>query len=290
MALDLDAPSERRLWPPPLLPARLRAPRRPRLWQEVLLMGLGYWVYSLIRNGVPAREGAALTRAVQVLNFERHLHIAVEHSANLALASVHWLSLTADYWYATMHFIVTLAVLGWLWRWHPLRYRAARTVLVATNLVALIGFWTFPLAPPRMLIARGFIDTVVRDHIWGSWGSSGIDAASNQFAAMPSMHIGWSLWCAIVIVSVARRRWVKTLAVLYPIVTFAVIVGTANHFVLDAVGGAGALFCGFAVQRLLSGSWGLKATPMPVRVPLPRLAPRRSADAERLPPHRREVS
>jgi hypothetical protein len=70
---------------------------------------------------------------------------------------------------------------------------------------------------------------------------------------MPSLHIGWALWCAVVIVALAERRWVRALGALYPLATLFVIVATANHFLLDAVGGAVALACGFAVQRLLSG-------------------------------------
>jgi hypothetical protein len=70
---------------------------------------------------------------------------------------------------------------------------------------------------------------------------------------MPSLHVGWSLWCAVAIVALAERRWVRVLGALYPCATLFVIVGTANHFLLDAVGGALALAAGFAVQRVLSG-------------------------------------
>jgi hypothetical protein len=70
---------------------------------------------------------------------------------------------------------------------------------------------------------------------------------SNQYAAMPSLHTAWSLWCAVAIVRVARRRWVKILAVCYPICTVLVIMGTANHFILDAVGGLVSLTCGLLI-------------------------------------------
>lgn len=186
-----------------------------------------------------------------MLRLEQVLRVGVERSVNGALAEVHWVAVAADYWYATMHFIVTIAVLTWLWRRHPLRYRSARSVLMATNLVALVGFWAFPLAPPRML--PGFVDTVVVYGTWGSWATSGVAAASNQFAAMPSMHVGWSLWGALVILSLARRRWVRLLAALYPLITLVVIIGTANHYVLDAAGGVAALVCGFMTQRMLAG-------------------------------------
>src|SRR5207253_78686 len=115
------------------------------------------------------------------LSAEHWVHIDVEHTLNRALAAVGWLAQCADYWYATMHFAVTIGVLAWLYLRHPLQYRSVRSVLYATNIVALVGFWLFPLAPPRLMEGQGYIDTVVKFHTWGSWGSSGVDAASNQF-------------------------------------------------------------------------------------------------------------
>jgi hypothetical protein len=236
---------------PVLLPPRLREARRPRLWEEVLFIGASYFLYSLIRNGVPTHERLAFHRASQILVVERWLHINVELGLNKAVAGVEWLAQSADYYYATMHFAVTIGVLVWLYLRRPMQYRRVRTVLYATNIVALVGFWLFPLAPPRML--HGYIDTVVVFHTWGSWGSSGVDAASNQFAAMPSLHIGWSLWCAVVLVKLSTRTWVRIAGALYPVVTCLVIMATANHYILDAAGGVVALMLGFAIQRLLSG-------------------------------------
>jgi PAP2 superfamily len=236
---------------PGLLPRRMRAIRRPRLWEEVLFIGGSYLLYSLIRNGVPTHERLAFHRASQLLTAEHWVRLDFELTLNKALAGVNWLAQVADYYYATMHFAVTIGVLAWLYLRHPLHYRPVRTALYATNIIALVGFWLFPLAPPRML--HGYVDTVVQFNTWGSWGSSGVDAASNQFAAMPSLHIGWSLWCACAIVMLAKRNWVKVLGALYPVVTCLVIMATANHYILDAAGGVVALMLGFGVQRLLYG-------------------------------------
>jgi hypothetical protein len=245
-----------------LRPQRWTSARRPRIWEELLFIGVAYELYSLIRNGVPTRAANAFANAYSVLSLERGLHLDFEPAVNSAMAGVHWLSLTAAYWYAIMHFVVTIGVLVWLWRVHPLRYRAARSVLMITNLVALIGFWAFPLAPPRML--PGFVDTVARDHIWGEFASAGVASASNQFAAMPSMHVGWSLWCGIVLLSLSRRRVVRLLGMLYPVITLLVIIGTGNHYILDAVGGVTAFACGLCVQRLRSGQSALAS---PVTLP-----------------------
>jgi hypothetical protein len=260
--------------PVALLPERIRGVRRPHWWQELLFVGICYELYSLVRNAVPEHERPAFRRAADLLNVEHRLHIGVEHSVNAFVASRDALAYICNYYYATLHFVVTIAVMLWLYHRHPLRYRSLRTVLIVTNIVALLGFWLYALAPPRMLPQRGFVDTVVSFHTWGSWGSSGVDSASNQFAAMPSLHIGWSLWCAIVVYSLARRWWVRTLAVLYPLCTLFVIVGTANHYLLDAVGGAFVVGAGFATERLLSGRTPFGPLPITAtasaRVPAPR--------------------
>ena len=253
-----------------LLPERIRAQRRPRWWQELAFIAICYELYSLVRNAVPDQEGRALHRAVDLLSFEQSLHINVERTLNGAIAHSAVLANICDYYYATLHFAITIAVMVWLYRRHPLRYRALRTVVMATTLVGLVGFWLFALAPPRMLAARGFIDPIVTFHTWGSWGSSGIDSASNQFAAMPSLHIAWSLWCATVLVRLARRRWVKVLAAVYPVATLFVILATANHFLLDAVGGALAVVIGFAAQRALSGRPAFAGPPVQRRIDVPR--------------------
>jgi hypothetical protein len=233
------------------LSARLRAVRPPRWWQEIGFIAIVYYLYSLVRNAVPSHEAGAFSRARNILSIERSLHVDIERHLNQLVDHQHWLAYICNYYYSTLHFAVTIGVLVWLYIKHPLRYRAIRSVLLITNVVALLGFWFISVAPPRML--PGFVDTVVKYHTWGSLASPGLAKASNQFAAMPSLHIGWSLWCALAIVVLAKRTWVRVLGALYPVATLFVIVGTANHFVLDAVGGVVTLGVAIVIQRLVSG-------------------------------------
>ncbi|MFF2132441.1 phosphatase PAP2 family protein [Streptomyces olivochromogenes] len=233
---------------------RLRTPRRPRFWFEILLIAVSYWTYSLIRNAVPEQKQEALRNADWLWRLEHHLGIAVEQSVNHAVNSATWLIVGMNYYYATLHFVVTLGVLVWLYRSHPGRYAAARLALFATTAVALLGYYFFPLAPPRLMIGGDFVDTVVVHHTWGSMASGDLKHMSNQYAAMPSMHIGWSLWCGLSIFALAAVPWVRALGLLYPAATLLVIVSTANHFWLDAVGGMLCLAFGFAVARLWYGA------------------------------------
>ncbi|MCB5169314.1 phosphatase PAP2 family protein [Streptomyces bambusae] len=232
----------------------LRTPRRPRLWFEILLIAISYWTYSLIRNAVPEQKAEALRNADWIWRAEHTLGIAVEKTVNHAVDSVTWLIVGMNYYYATLHFIVTIGVLVWLYRSHPGRYAATRLVLFATTAVALVGYYFYPLAPPRLMTGENFIDTVLVHQTWGSMASGDLKNMSNQYAAMPSMHIGWSLWCGLTIFALASAPWARILGLLYPAATLVVIVATANHFWLDAVGGLLCLAFGYAVSYAWYGA------------------------------------
>lgn len=238
---------------------------RPRLWVEFALITVAYSAYSMIRNAASGHEAAAFRRAEAILQVEQALHIDFELMINRAADRITWLIVGMNYYYATLHIAVTLAVLIWLYHSHPSHYRAARTALAATCAIALAGFYLFALAPPRFLTHYGFVDTVAVHDTWGSMASGDVGTLSNQYAAMPSLHIGWSLWCATAIVMLARYRWVRVLGAIYPVATLIVIVATANHFVLDAVGGVLVLAAGFAVQRMITKrpAYGDRREPVP---------------------------
>ncbi|MET7688426.1 phosphatase PAP2 family protein [Streptomyces sp. NPDC005483] len=251
---DAAAPDSLTAADRPGLLRRLRTPSRPRLWFEILLIAVSYWTYSQIRNAVPEQKTEALRNADWIWRMEHHLGIAVEESVNHAVNSVTWLVVGMNYYYATLHFVVTLSVLVWLYRSHPGRYAATRLVLFATTGVALVGYYLYPLAPPRLMTRGDFVDTVMVHQTWGSMASGDLKHMSNQYAAMPSMHIGWSLWCGLTIFALASVPWVRVLGLVYPAATLVVIVATANHFWLDAVGGILCLLFGYTVARLWYGA------------------------------------
>jgi PAP2 superfamily len=236
-----------------LFPNRLLRHRPPRLWQEALLIALGYFLYGRVRNLVPEHVSPAMRHGRAVQHLQQDLHLNFELTVNQFVATHEWLAQVMDYYYATLHFVVTPACLLWLFLAHSRVYRGARTVLFVTSLLALAGFWLYPLAPPRLLPQYGYIDTLLKFHTWGSLADPKIAQHSNQFAAMPSLHIGWALWCGAAIFFCARRLWVRLLGALYPLGTLAVIVGTANHFFIDAVAGLVVFLGGVGAQYLMSG-------------------------------------
>ncbi|WP_058044635.1 bifunctional glycosyltransferase 87/phosphatase PAP2 family protein [Streptomyces roseifaciens] len=226
---------------------------RSNVLLELMLLRVGYWVYSFIRAQATGERSLAEAHGRQILGIEEFLHIDVEHGFNHFVAGIGWLTDSMNYYYGTFHFLVPVSLLVYLYVRRPGTYRWARTALSLATLMALAGFWAYPLAPPRLMPGLGFIDTANGPQDLAHPDFGALTELSNQYAAMPSLHIGWSLWCGVVIAAVAPKPWMKCLGMLYPLLTLSVIVGTANHYVLDAVGGALVVLSGFAVQYALSG-------------------------------------
>lgn len=245
------APRGRPFPPPPRVTLRDVA-WSPRLWRELALIAVFYAAYTLVRVLIPHNEAAAYAHADQIMRLEHALGPNLERWLNHALIQAPALAKAADIFYATAHFAVTLAVLVWLYRARPRHYRWLRTSLLLATAVALIGFWVYPLAPPRFMTGQGFVDPVTAFHSFGLYSSPQAGALTNQFAAMPSMHAGWALWCAVALIVSTRRPAVRAIASLYPVVTIVVIFSTANHYLLDAVVGvtvmAFALFAGLILH------------------------------------------
>ncbi len=159
--------------PPVPAPRRQQRPsarRTARLAAELALIAAGYLCYTLLRNAVPTHEPTARLRAGELLRWESAAHLDPERTLNTALAGLRPLAVAADYYYATAHFLVVIAVALWAARRAPGAARRLRAVFYTLNGLGLAGFWLFPLAPPRLLTGYGFIDTVVAFHTWGSWG------------------------------------------------------------------------------------------------------------------------
>ncbi|WP_222315270.1 bifunctional glycosyltransferase 87/phosphatase PAP2 family protein [Streptomyces cavourensis] len=237
----------------PLLPFWRRVLHRPNLLLELLLIRVVYSAYAQVRLAATAGRPLAEEHGRQIHAIEQWLHIDIELWVNHTVVEITWLREFFDYYYSTFHFIVPLAILGVLYARRPADYRWARTSIGFATVLALVGFWLYPLAPPRLMPGLGFIDTIhgVQDFAKPDYGT--LTGVTNQYAAMPSLHFGWSLWCGVVIVILAPKLWMKALGLLHPLFTIAAIVATANHWVLDAVGGALVVSLGFGLTYLLSG-------------------------------------
>jgi hypothetical protein len=268
---------------PVAAPARLR-PAAPRLrwWREVVYTVGIYLVYSTVRNqfgsaGGPDghANGIAYGHALDIIQIERVIGLYVEPALQ------RWyLDLPADGWigfwnvfYGTAHFIVTAVALIWLYRRDKVRYPVWRNTLAFTTVFALVGFASFSLMPPRLLDETfdrfgpppevndeaaehgNMVDTLATYPTFWSFDSETMKDISNQYAAMPSLHIAWATWAALVLLPMVRRRWVRALVWLHPFATLFCIMVTANHYWIDALGGLVILGAGYLAGRALAGYW-----------------------------------
>jgi hypothetical protein len=261
-------------------------PTRLRWWKEIAYGVAVYAVYWAVRNrfgSAGGDPGPAFGHAEDIIDLERWLHLYVEPHVQEWYLDLPGRGLIRAWnvYYGLAHFVVTLGALVLLFKRDKVRYPLWRNTLAFTTCLAVVGFAAYSLMPPRLLDdpgefgacqlyapeaaaadgARagegacdeyGYVDTVERYGGWISFGNEGYKDVSNQYAAMPSMHIGWSTWVALVLAPLARRRWTKALAVLYPMLTLFCIVVTANHYWIDGVGGLVCLAAGYAVARAVT--------------------------------------
>ncbi|MFF0018796.1 phosphatase PAP2 family protein [Streptomyces sp. NPDC005374] len=249
---------------------------RLRWWTELPLIVLVYACYSAGRLLAPNDVTGAVDHGLAILRIEKFLHINAEHPLNRLFTSESWIGVPADFWYASLHYLVTPAVLIWLFRSHAVRYRAARTWLMTSTFMGLIGFTLLPTCPPRLLSAgHGFVDTMAQYSSYGWWGGEasaprGMGDMTNQYAAMPSLHVGWALWCGVMLWRYGRTRTTKVAAVAYPLITTIVVMGTANHYFLDAVAGAVVMGLGFLLAPYVTRAAGRAAAGVRARIsPVP---------------------
>ncbi|MFC4331543.1 phosphatase PAP2 family protein [Streptomyces andamanensis] len=264
----------------PQTEAPARAPRaeapprtRPRWWTELPLILLVYGCYSAGRLLVRGDVAGAVDHGLSILHIEKVLRINFEHPLNRLFTREPWLGVPADFWYASLHYVVTPAILVWLFRRRAASYRTARTWLMTSTFIGLIGFTLLPTCPPRLLSpGHGFVDTMAHYSSYGWWGGDasaprGMGGMTNQYAAMPSLHVGWALWCGVMLWRHGGTRWAKAAGVAYPTLTAIVVMGTANHYFLDAVAGVAVMGVGLLLAPYVLRAADRARTLLAARVP-----------------------
>lgn len=220
-------------------------PRRivgPLLVEVALFMALTVvyeWARALVR---PDDSTAALANAATIVDMESAVGLYVEADVQRFFnglpggeASVAWL-------YTATHTPGFICFFAWLWWRHRDRFRFVWLWFWLGHAVAVMVFWLWPLAPPR-LTAAGFED-VTKETLKLGGALDWFQSLRNEYAAMPSLHVGYTIFFATVItlIGVTRKRW---LAWLWPGAMLVVVMATANHFWLDAVGGALVMATGY---------------------------------------------
>lgn len=221
---------------------------------EVSLLAVLYVGYSASRLLASNDRAEALDRARALLGLEQTWHLDVERALNSWLVQHDLLAVASSYWYATTHYLVTAAVLVWLFVRRPGLYPRARTALVVASLAGLACYLAMPTAPPRFV--EGYSDVLALHSQAGWWGGDasapkGLGDITNQLAAFPSLHAGWALWVAIVVAHAGVHRAWRVAGGVYALVTAFVVVGTGNHWMLDVVGGWAVVAAAWVVVEIV---------------------------------------
>ena len=220
-----------------------------------------YLVYTMVRWAVVDRgEDVGDRNARYLLRFEAWLGIDIERSVQQWVLRHPDLVWFFDHYYVFAFFPVLVGASIWGYRAAPVAFQTARRVFAVSLAMALAVFALVPLAPPRLLPSSfGYIDTLMLygPHYYGdSSGASlfnaygSIPSMVNEYAAMPSMHVGWSMIAGwLLYVASGRRRWVGVLAATHVLLMETVVVATGNHYVVDGLAGVLVVLAAVGVVR-----------------------------------------
>jgi hypothetical protein len=218
-----------------------------RYWRivfEILFIVPAYTAYQLVRGMVGGNGGEAFDNAVRLIHIERQLGIFYEATLQQLILPKGWMVDVFNYIYIYGHLPVIIFVAIWLYARHRPNYALFRNAFLISGVIALIGFSTVPLAPPRYMPEFGFTDTIIHAKSYYVLQSPKI---VNQYAAMPSLHFGWDLLVVVAIGVNTGITWLRRSTVFLPFVTLGGIVLTGNHYFLDAAAGAFVAASGLAV-------------------------------------------
>ena len=237
---------------------RARIPERARAaLAEVILLVLVLVTFTRLHAAAGTDVAAATANAHAVQSLERGMHLDVELAMNQWLTEHEGLIWPAVLMYR-LYYAVLLGIAIWVFLRHADVYLHIRRTFVAMTGLALVVFWVLPMAPPRFA-ETGVVDVVAEHDIFGGRALRGMHSGANHFSAMPSLHVGWSAWCAYAAWSVLRGAHPRAalLTWVFPLVMNAVVLATGNHYVLDVVGSGVLLAASIAVangwDRLVAG-------------------------------------
>jgi hypothetical protein len=200
-----------------------------------LVTGL-FMAYFTTRGIVAGRESEAFTNAYYLIRLQRFLGVYFELEIQNWVLGYPTLVSAVNSFYVYAHLPILILFACWVFLFHPRWYPEIRNVFLGILAVGLLIYSLIPLAPPRFFTATGFVDTL---HVYSSvdYSQNSIEMLYNPYAAMPSLHVGFSVFVGIGIILIGRRWFHWALGILYPSLMTIAVVATGNHFILDAVAG-----------------------------------------------------
>ncbi len=229
-----------------------------RLWRitgrvglhEAVAVVVSFLVYFAIRGSVVGRADEAIVRGIRLIDLERQLGIYRELEMQSWILDSYWLikAMNWIYFWGHMPLIIVFAV--WLYVWHRPTYTLVRNAFLASGAIGVVCYWLFPVAPPRLIPFAGYIDTMAAFDRVG-YNAQETKGLLNEFAAVPSLHFGWSLLLGLAVAWVGKRPILWVFGIAWPVAMFFAVVMTGNHFVLDAVLGGVVSFAGLGIAFAL---------------------------------------
>ncbi|SEF13718.1 phosphatase PAP2 family protein [Jiangella alba] len=217
--------------------------------KEIAFLLSAALLYTLVRGLTSDRVDAAFRHAEDVISFEKTLGINVETDLQGLILDHEWAVDAANGFYIYGYWPVFVLTLVWLIARRPAAYPFYRNALLASGAFSLVIFAFYPLAPPRFLPWHGFVDTISLEA--PTYREMNSPTFVNEYAAMPSLHFGWILLLGIAWVALSRVLVVRIIGATMPLLMFATIVLTGNHYVVDALVGGGVVIAGIGVAVLI---------------------------------------
>ena len=212
-------------------------------------------LYETVRGISESNQAIPFQNARSLISTEKSLHFFVEQSIQSWAMDHRVLIDFANFMYVNSHFVITTSALVWLYLRHNEKFYFVRNMFVVAMGLALVGYLLLPTAPPRFFPELGFVDTLSY-YVNVKHDSGLVTLFFNPYAAVPSMHVAFSLLIAGPAMLIVRRRASKVLWALYPLVVTFVVVVTGNHWLLDAFAGAAVAGAAAIVSaRVLSRVW-----------------------------------
>lgn len=232
---------------------------------ELVAMGMLALAYNVIRADQGGDVALAFEHSGELVALEGWLFDHLEVPLNSWTMGVPLVAVPACYFYAVMHYVATPTVLFLSWKVGGWKYRRGYWSLVLASAVALVVYMIYPVAPPRLVPGDGVADVMRAYAEFGWWGDAasaprGIGDATNQYAALPSLHCGWAVWCALQMWDF-RGWWWRLLAVFYPSAQAFIVIATGNHYLVDVLLGCGlVLATHFALDAFGKRRFGWEST------------------------------
>ncbi len=230
--------------------------------RQVALFASCYIAYQVVRGFADGSADTAFWNANKVIDLEHSLNIFVEPSIQAWSRGSDFLIGFADWMYVNSHYLITFSTLIFIYMRRNPSFYFVRNMFLAAMGLALIGYAAYPTAPPRLMPEWGFSDTIAIA-TGTRVDNEKVSALLNLYAAVPSMHVCFSLMVGGSMSKLVSRKWAKGLWLCYPLLVTWVVVATGNHYLFDAILGAVTAGLAWAIARQLGKAHdGWKFTPV----------------------------